>query len=109
MESEEPDQRKKDLERFRKFIDRHEWTFAKTMPETPHWYVNAKKLQPEDRQEFYWAVQYIRDQGVPELFRKSYYTYLYLDEYKYWSMGAPVQETFILNRAKTDQTHTPER
>ena len=26
--------------------------------------------------------------------------YLYIDDYKYWTMGAPVEETIVMNRAK---------
>lgn len=89
------------LKRFRSFVKRHDWTWAKTYADkAPHWYVNAKKMQGAEKEEFYEMVQLIRDYGVKEKFWNSTYTYLYLDGYKYWTMGWPVRETFILNRAE---------
>lgn len=35
---------------------------------------------------------------------KYYHPYLYIDDYKYWTMGAPVEETIIINRAKVNKS-----
>ena len=35
---------------------------------------------------------------------KYFNPYLYIDDYKYWTMGAPVEETIIMNRAKVKQS-----
>jgi len=72
------------------------WTFAKTMPQIPHWYVVRS---PENEEAFIEFVEFIRVHGVEERFGQSTYLYLYIGEYKYWTMGNPVPETTIINRA----------
>jgi hypothetical protein len=42
--------------------------------------------------------------GVKEHWGKYFNPYLYIDDYKYWTMGAPVEETIIMNRAKVKQS-----
>ena len=41
--------------------------------------------------------------GVYEHWEKYYHPYLYIDGYKYWTMGAPVEETIVMNRAKVNK------
>ena len=87
------------IHRFRTWIAEQEWTFAKTYAETaPHEYIVRTELSDDDVEIFVDFVQYIRDNGVVERFYGRQYTYLYLDGYKYWTMGNPVSETTVLNR-----------
>ncbi len=72
------------------------YTFAKTMPNNPHWYTLAKNWG--DRQLFDEVVQYIRDHGEVEWFYGKPYTVFFLNEYKYWTMGAPIKDTILINR-----------
>lgn len=81
------------------------WTFAKTMPQCSHWYVVRS---PENEESFIEFVEHIRVHGVEEKFGKDSYLYLYLGEYKYWTMGNPVPETTIINRALAKRTHEEE-
>ena len=37
---------------------------------------------------------------VNEHWGKYYHPYLYIDDDKYWTMGAPFEETIVINRAK---------
>src|SRR4051794_26384086 len=77
-----------------------EWTFAKTMPQWPHWYTLRKHWsQPVD---FEAVVQYIRDHGYQEKFYTRTMTRLNVVDYKYWSMGAALNDTILINRAKVD-------
>lgn len=73
------------------------WIFAKTMPQWPHWYTLRKDwTQPVD---FEAVVQYIRDHGYQEKFYTRTMTRLNVGKHKYWSMGAPLNETILINRA----------
>ena len=42
----------------------------------------------------------IREYGTKERFGKNRYIKLELDGWKYWSMGWPVNQTILINRAK---------
>jgi hypothetical protein len=82
---------------FTDFINAHEWRFAKSMPRTPHCYVVRENCRSDD--EFCQAVTFIRKHGVPRKFFRQTYIYLDCGHYTYWTMGAPIFETIIINRA----------
>jgi hypothetical protein len=73
------------------------WRFAKTMPEMPHWYTLRREWARDE--EFAAAVLAIRQHGRRGAYRGNRYTYLYLDGMRYWTMGAPVEQTILINRA----------
>jgi hypothetical protein len=76
------------------------WQFARTMPQIPHEYT-LREWAPDDA-EFESFVVLIREQGVvkpwpPE--RPRYrHTYLEVDGFDYWTMGADVPLTTVINR-----------
>lgn len=86
------------------FIHNNEWVFAKTMPEAPHEYVVKNKLSPFYKTQFERLAKYIRIFGRTERYLGTHPArqYLYVGGYKYWTMGAPIQSTIILNRAQVD-------
>ena len=86
-------------DKLRSMIARCEWTFAKTMPFAPHEYIVKEKC-PLTTEEFEYFVNMQREHGVKERWGKYNNPYLYIDDYKYWTMGAPLEETTIINRAK---------
>lgn len=89
------------LERARAFIRNVAWIFAKTYAEkAPHEYTLRHRCPDQLQEEFNWFVQYIRDNGYQEKFWKATYTYLNIDGLKYWTMGNPINETTVINRAK---------
>jgi hypothetical protein len=45
-------------------------------------------------------VLHIRKHGVTQRYMKKFYKYLTVGEWKYWTMGAPLEDTIIINRAK---------
>jgi len=77
------------------------WTFARTMPETPHEYTLRTKAPNENI--FERVVLHIREKGYKALFGSVEYTYLNIDEWKYWTMGEPLEHTTLINRAKLSQ------
>ncbi len=87
------------VENIAEFVFKNNWVFAKTMPKNPHEYVNRKKLAPDMQVKFDEFVKYIRRFGRRASFWNREYIYLLFDGYYYWTMGAPVEETYILNRA----------
>ena len=96
---------KVDEERVRRYRDTVRWTRAKSYEgKAPHEYT-VRKWHPELDDEFCWIVQHIRDVGTPQKFGGRKYIYLYLDGYRYWTMGCPMKITIILNRCPADQQH----
>lgn len=85
-----------ELERVRQFIDTHEWHFAKTMPQIPHWYCLLK--DKNDKEDFRWFATHIRKHSKPGQFYVRTYYYYYLDGYKYWWMDNAVEECILINR-----------
>ena len=84
----------------KEFFDRQTWTTSKTYAQkAPHQYIVRANVNGTN-DEFNRAVAYIRHHGFEAMFWNSKYTYLYLDGYFYWTMGAPIEETIVLNRCK---------
>jgi hypothetical protein len=72
-------------------LESKNWIFAKTMPQNPHWYTLKKQWSNND--DFDGVVKFIRANGYKEKFKNSWYTLLNLNGYKYWTMGAPIDQT----------------
>lgn len=91
-----------DLARLRDFISRHRWWNAVTYVKfAPHQYVVKGKLPTfTDVVDFMWFVEFIRNNGFVAKFMSFSLPYLVVDEFYYWSMGALVEKTIVLNRAK---------
>ena len=79
------------------FINAHEWRFAKSMPKMPHWYVVREQCRNDE--EFCNVVMHIRKHGYPKRFWSKTYIYYAVGEYEYWTMGNPLWDTTIINRA----------
>lgn len=88
-----------DYNKLREMISRCKWTFAKTMPFAPHEYIVRDKCPLTD-EEFVYFVDMQRRFGVKERWGKYNNPYLYIDDYKYWTMGDPYDVTTVINRAK---------
>lgn len=83
--------------------DERGWTFARTMPETPHDYlVRGKHLNDVD---FERAVRLIRRLGEPGKFNGRLLVYFQRDGKRYWTMGAPLDKTTIINRADQSEVY----
>lgn len=92
-------------EKLREMIARCQWTFAKTMPWAPHEYIVRGKC-PLTEEEFLYFIDMQRHFGVEERWGKYVLPYLYIDDNKYWTMGAPCEETTVINRAKVVREKT---
>lgn len=88
-----------DLQRIRKYIESVEWLRARTYEKTaPHEYT-IRWWRVDLEQDFIDFVLFVRKNGVQEKFYNKTFTYFYLDEHKYWTMGDPIANTWVLNRA----------
>ena len=79
-------------------LEQAAFKFAKTMPEYPHSYTLRQTWQ--NQALFEATVQYIRNHCTIEYFFGKPYQMLYLNGFKYWTMGAPLDATILINRAK---------
>ena len=87
------------------FIAKEFWTFAKTMPQIPHWHVVRGNCDDETFAKF---VSFIYSNGQVRAWHDREFTYLDIDNFTYWTMGNPIDETTIINRAKIDKSpHLP--
>jgi hypothetical protein len=76
------------------------WTFAKTMPACPHEYIVRGKTAPDHA--FLRFAAHIRKHGEVRCWGKYQHTYFDLDGYHYWTMGAPLEQTTIINRQRNE-------
>jgi hypothetical protein len=86
----------------RTFVDEQLWTFAKTMPEWPHEYIVRDRV---DETLFEGLVCHIRAHGREGRFYKRLLVYYEEAGMVYWTMGAPLHETTIVNRCDRTQTY----
>ena len=85
----------------RRFIANSRWRFAKSMPEMPHEY--TRRADASDDAEFCRFVMHIRQAGYKGKFGKTTYKYLDVDGWQYWTMGAPLNKTILINRATLNE------
>lgn len=85
----------------RGFIASRSWREAKTYAETiPHSYTVRKGAGDLEFEE---AAAFIRQHGAPRRFGRRNFVYLELDGWEFWTMGAPLGDTTILNRQSVAQ------
>ncbi len=78
----------------KQIIENSKWIFAKTMPDTPHYYVVKDNLSEDDKKMFNGFEWFIKKNGYDGEFYSKKYKYFNIGNYKYWVIGN------ILNRAK---------
>lgn len=91
----------------RDFVARRRWQEAVTYREkAPHEYTVRRWIGgSEANRDFDEYVTYIRRFGHADFYYELRHIYWVADEFKYWTMGWPVEETTVVNRARLD---TPE-
>ena len=86
----------------RSFIETEVWTFAKTMPDWPHHYIVRDRVDEELLERL---VVHTRAYGRPGRFYERVLIYYEEAGLVYWTMGAPVHETTIVNRCRSEDTY----
>ena len=84
-----------------RFVNDERWTFAKTMPEWPHEYLVRERV---DESMFERVVNHIRANGYEGRFYQTKITYYEESGLVYWTMGAPLSETIIINRCQKEDS-----
>lgn len=74
-----------------------EFRFAKSMPKMPHFYTLRKNWIDED---FAKVVLLIREHGYKRKWFKTTYIYFNINQHQYWTMGAKIEDTILINKAK---------
>ena len=88
-----------DISRIGNLLSSMKWTWAKSYINVPHEYIVRGRCGLSDK-DFLYIVHAQRDIGVHERWGKYNFPYLYVDGYKYWTMGDTFENTIILNRQK---------
>lgn len=85
------------------FVTEQKWTFAKTYaPAWPHEYIVRDRV---DQDLFIQLVRHIRTYGYEGNFYSKHITYYDEDGMTCWTMGAPIEETMVVNRCENEQTY----
>ena len=70
-----------------KFIQHQKWIFAKTYAKTaPHEYIVRDHLNKKNQQLFDSFAEFIGNNGYRKKYYSKYFTYLNIDDKKYWVM-----------------------
>ena len=95
------------LDEARTFIKDVRWQFARTMPQWPHEY--TVRGWREDLDESFAAfVDLMRRDGTVKPWPRDaarpryHHAYLEIDGWEYWTMGEPIAETTVINRARLE-------
>ena len=84
------------------FVTDCHWTYAKTMSAWPHEYIVRERV---DEGLFLRMVAHIRRHGRPGPFYRRTMIYYADGGWVYWTMGAPLEETTVINRCRPEQTY----
>jgi hypothetical protein len=84
------------LENIKKIITKSNWTLAKSIPNSPHWYILRKECITA---EFDLFANFIHSNGVLRKWGTYGYLFLDIESYTYWSMNNSDGGKVIINRA----------
>jgi hypothetical protein len=85
-----------------------DWIFAKTMPQNPHHYALRKNFKPDGQFSgdslFEHTVTTMREYSYDGTFGGRKYKYFNVNGHYYWTMGALVKDTILINRKQRGPT-----
>ena len=90
------------LEEAKQYIVSVRWQYAKTYVTAPHEYT-VLDWKPETKEQMIDFANFIFANGYKEQFYSKTFTVLQIDEYKYWSMDFPTENTDLINRTFIDE------
>ena len=88
-------------EDLRRFINDEQWRFASRLPDWPHEYLVRERV---DRRLFEKTVKHIRSNGYEGRFYHKEIRCYEEAGLVYWTMGAPVEQTVIINRCRKEDS-----
>ena len=89
------------LDEAKQYIQSVRWQYAKTYVTAPHEYT-VLDWKPETKHQMIDFADFILANGYKEQFYSKTFTVLQIDEYKYWSMDFPTENTNLINRTFVD-------
>jgi hypothetical protein len=89
------DQDKADLAFITHELEAHNWKFAKSMPQWPHYYTLRKDW---DYALFMQVVTILWRLSYPDPFLKKVYHAININGWKYWTMDPTIATTDLINR-----------
>jgi hypothetical protein len=88
------------------WLEGQNWIFAKSRAANPHWY--CLRRNAGDEATFEQVVEHLREYGSPYVWWGSTYLQYPAGRYAYWSMGASVENTELINRKSLEQVRIDE-
>jgi hypothetical protein len=85
-----------DFARIAGTLEAQDWIFAKTMPQNPHYYALRKNFK--DDALFDSIVDAMRGYSYSGKWGGRNYQYFNVNNHYYWTMGAPIPKTVLINR-----------
>lgn len=85
-----------------RFVAERRWQFAKTMPTNPHEYT-IRQWEPDRQDEFERFVELVHTEGFTAKWGTRYWPYLDVGEHTYFTFGAKLHQTIVINRKPCDQ------
>ena len=76
------------------------WTYAKTMPDNPHYYIVKQEQNPLDYDRLYW---YIFDHPTIVEYEGIEYKTAIIGEYMYWIMTDDFSKSRLINRKRIEK------
>jgi len=91
-------------EDFQNFADHVDWTFAKSVPNWPHFYIVEEEI--EDPEAYAAARAFIRDHGYDGHFYDLDVRYYDLGDWTYWSspLAKLFEDQYMINRCRKEYT-----
>lgn len=84
------------LERLEALVEVAEWTYAKTMPQCPHWY-SRRDSWPSGDDDFTRTIREIHTWGARQRFNRSWWQVLHVGTWLVWGWWARPEHTDWLN------------
>lgn len=93
-----------DVTEYADWFEQFDFTFATTYAQkgAPHEYLTLDSLAEAHHDRFYKSIVFIRCNGYDMEFWGSDYRVCDIGDYTYWTMGARVDKTTVINRKPVD-------
>jgi hypothetical protein len=85
----------------RRWLESQRWHYARSRPNNPHFY--CLRREADDQETFERIVEYISEYGSPYPWWGAVYDQLPLRDHCYWTMGASIENTELINRKSLEQ------
>jgi hypothetical protein len=84
-----------------RWLESQRWHYASSRPDNPHSY--CLRQEAEDQESFERVVEYLGEYGSPYPWWGKVYPQYVAGEHAYWTMGATLENTELINRKTLEQ------